>query len=146
MGCSPPQGHKKGLAGNRMALIELTLGLFMLSIFLFLRLYQALYMPEIIKEKSEREVFEGFSIQHDLSTQEREVLWLVLAEQPNAQIAEALFVSESTIKYHVHTLLQKTGCRSRQELVKNITCSCIPVCRKRNNSRHLLQYVFALIS
>ena len=43
---------------------------------------------------------------------------LLLAEQTNAQIAEALFISESTIKFHVHNFLQKTGCKTRQELVR----------------------------
>ena len=107
-----------GLGNGRIALIFLTLGLFALTMFLFFRLCQNLYAPETIRQKSEREVFEVFSIQHDLSAREKEVLKLVLTEQPNAQIAETLFVSESTVKYHVHNLLQKTGCKSRQELVK----------------------------
>ena len=52
-----------------------------------------------------------------LSIREKEVLRLLLAGQSNAQIAAGLFVSESTIKYHVHNLLQKTGCASRQQLI-----------------------------
>ena len=57
---------------------------------------------------------------------EKEVLRLLLSERSNAEIAGALFVSESTVKYHVHNILQKTGCKSRQDLVKQYTISLFP--------------------
>jgi len=115
-----------GLGGERLALVLLTLALFILTVLLFFRLYQALYLPEALQERSEREIFEDFAIQHDLSAREKEVLRLLLAEQPNNQIAETLFVSESTIKYHVHNLLQKTGCKTRQELVRRYNMLLYP--------------------
>lgn len=115
-----------GLSDSKTLLIVLTLCLFVVTVFLFFRFFQILYMPEAVREKSEQEVFEGFSIQHDLSAREKEVLRLVLAEQSNTQIAETLFVSESTIKYHVHNLLQKTGCKSRQDLVKKYNLALYP--------------------
>ena len=114
------------LSVSRLLLLGMTLGLYMLTLFLFFRLYQALYAPETVQVRSEREIFEGFSIQHDLSSREKEVLRLVLAERSNAEIAEALFVSESTIKYHVHNLLQKTGCKSRQELIRKYNMVLYP--------------------
>ena len=106
------------LADARPVLIVLTLCLFAASVFLFFRLFQMLYMPEAVREKSEQEVFEGFAMQHDLSAREKDVLRLLLLERTNTEIAQALFVSESTIKYHVHNLLQKTGARTRQDLVR----------------------------
>ena len=118
------------LAERRTALSLLTFVPFAATLFVFFRLYQILYMPEAVQEKSEREAFEGFSIQHDLSTREREVLRLLLEEQSNTQNADALFVSESTIKYHVHNLLQKTGCRSSQELVKKFNLARYPHIRE----------------
>lgn len=111
------------LSDSRIWLIGLTVGLFILTVFLFFRLYQVVYTPEAVREKSEREIFETFSLEHDLSVREREVLRLVLAEQSNTAIAETLFVSESTIKYHVHNLLQKTGCKSRVELINKFHTS-----------------------
>ena len=80
-------------------------------------MYQKLYQPEIVRQKSEQEIFEHFSARHDLSVREKEVLRLVIGEQSNAEIAAALFVSESTVKFHVHNLLKKTGCKTRVELV-----------------------------
>ena len=114
------------LSVSRLLLLGMTLGLYVLTLLLFFRLYQALYAPETVQVRSEREIFEGFSIQHDLSSREKEVLRLVLAERSNAEIAEALFVSESTIKYHVHNLLQKTGCKSRQELIRKYNMVLYP--------------------
>jgi DNA-binding CsgD family transcriptional regulator len=111
---------------NRLWLVCIALILFALTVFLFIRLYQHLYIPNVTQEKSEREVFESFAIQHDLSAREKEVLRLVLLEQSIPQIAETLFVTESTVRYHVHNLLQKSGCKSRQELVKNYNTKLYP--------------------
>ena len=113
-------------AFSRFLLIFVTLGFFIVTVLLFIRLCQRLYMPEAVREKSEREVFESFAIQHDLSAREREVLRLVLAEETVPQIAETLFVTESTVRYHVHNLLQKSGCKSRQELVKSYNLKLYP--------------------
>ena len=107
------------LEPHKVSLVLLTAALFMLTVFLFFRLFQRIYEPETVRRRTEREVFDTFAMQHDLSSREKEVLRLLLSEQPNAAIAQTLCVSESTIKFHVHNLLQKTGARSRKELVTN---------------------------
>jgi DNA-binding NarL/FixJ family response regulator len=48
---------------------------------------------------------------------EYEVLRLAAQGASNAEIAHALYLSESTVKYHVGRLLEKTGARNRAELV-----------------------------
>ncbi|MBQ8092133.1 MAG: helix-turn-helix transcriptional regulator [Clostridia bacterium] len=115
-----------GLTGHRIILVAFTTLLFMLTIFFFFRLLHVVYEPAKEHVRSEREIFEAFAIQHDLSMREKEVLRLLLSERSNAEIAGALFVSESTVKYHVHNILQKTGCKSRQDLVKQYTISLFP--------------------
>ena len=115
-----------GLSDFRLVLIALTLVLFMLATFFFFRLFHVIYEPEKESERSEREIFEDFAMQHDLSAREKEVLRLLLSERSNAEIAGALFVSESTIKYHVHNLLQKTGTKSRQELIRKFNVMLFP--------------------
>ena len=106
------------LGQHKIALVLLAGALFILTVLLFLRLFQRVYEPESVQLRTEREVFDTFANQHDLSSREKEVLRLLLNEQPNATIAETLCVSESTIKFHVHNLLQKTGAKSRKELVQ----------------------------
>lgn len=53
-----------------------------------------------------------------LSDREAEVLSLIVAGHGNQVIADRLFISRDTVKSHVHSILAKTGARSRQELLR----------------------------
>jgi ATP/maltotriose-dependent transcriptional regulator MalT len=57
------------------------------------------------------------TVSHDLSPREQEVFTLLLEGRTNRRIAEALYVSEATVKVHVRHILQKLGVRSRTEAV-----------------------------
>jgi len=52
-----------------------------------------------------------------LSDREMDVLRLMAKGQPNKEIAQALFISESTVKTHVASIFQKLGVRDRTEAV-----------------------------
>ncbi|MBQ9679129.1 MAG: hypothetical protein IJV48_00390 [Ruminococcus sp.] len=104
------------LEGNEKIKVILAAMLFMGSVFLFIKLFQSLYMPTA-RQKSEREIFHDFSAEHDLSAREREVLRLLLENKTNKEISEVICVSESTVKFHIHNLLSKTGCKNRTDLI-----------------------------
>lgn len=53
----------------------------------------------------------------NVTDREREVLELLAAGHTNAEISAALFVSESTVKTHVSSLLRKVHARDRIQLV-----------------------------
>jgi DNA-binding NarL/FixJ family response regulator len=50
-----------------------------------------------------------------LSRREAEVHKLLASGMSNREIAQALFISEATVKVHVRRVLQKLGVRSRTE-------------------------------
>lgn len=53
-----------------------------------------------------------------LSAREREIAALMLQGLTNAQIADRLFIAESTVKKHVNNAFRKLGIASRWELLK----------------------------
>jgi DNA-binding NarL/FixJ family response regulator len=52
-----------------------------------------------------------------LTPREAEVLTHIAAGKSNGEIAMALYVSEATVKTHIHHILSKTGLRDRSQLV-----------------------------
>ncbi len=52
-----------------------------------------------------------------LSAREGEVLRLVAEGLSNAEIAERLFISRTTVKTHINQILRKTGCRDRPQAI-----------------------------
>ena len=105
------------LAGHTVALVSIAAILFAVTIVSFFLLYHRVYMPAPIEAKSEQERFDDFSDRYELSSREREILQLILAGQSNPEMAGTLYISESTVKFHIHNLLKKTGCENRVSLV-----------------------------
>ena len=103
------------MSGSELALVVCAAVLFIGSVFLFIRLFQIMYVPAA-HSKNEREIFDDFSLSYNLSARERDVLRLLLDDKTNKEISEEICVSENTIKFHVRNLLKKTGCKSRVEL------------------------------
>lgn len=110
------------LSGNNVALVGLAGVMLICAIPMALQLFPNVYAPEptiVYKEvsrTSDSDRLGRFAQYYDLSRREREVLDQVLASRTNVEAAELLYVSESTIKFHIRNLLRKTGCRNRVEL------------------------------
>lgn len=60
----------------------------------------------------------GPSSESDLTNQEHKVLRLVAEGLSNGEIAERLFIAESTVKTHVSNILSKLNARRRTEAVR----------------------------
>jgi DNA-binding NarL/FixJ family response regulator len=65
--------------------------------------------PAVAERLAER--FAG----QELTVRETEVLRLIVAGKSNREIAEALFISESTVKTHINNLLSKLGVTDRTQ-------------------------------
>lgn len=69
----------------------------------------------------------GLAGSHEFTARELEVLRLMTTGATNAAIAEKLVISESTVKNHIHRMLEKTGCESRTELAIEARISGIAI-------------------
>ncbi len=69
------------------------------------------------------ESLETLVSQYGLSERELEVMKLLAKRQSNSEIAEQLFVSKNTIKFHVKNLYMKLGVSSRSEVLERLDVS-----------------------
>jgi len=56
-------------------------------------------------------------LQEPFTQREMDVLRLVVDGCSNRQIAEKLFLSEGTVKFYVHNILQKLGVERRSQAI-----------------------------
>ncbi len=69
----------------------------------------------------------GLASSTEFTERELEVLRIMTTGVSNAAIAKKLNISESTVKNHIHHMLEKTGCASRTELAIQARVSGIVV-------------------
>ncbi len=62
------------------------------------------------------EKFELFFTKNNISEREKEVVKLIIQGKSNIQIADLLFISEGTVKRHIHNIYEKTKAKTRMEL------------------------------
>ena len=102
------------LGDKPIVLITVMAVLFVVCIFLFFSLYQMMYMRHADPEP---DYLIQFASQYGLSQRESDLMRLILGGNTNKEIAEKLFISENTVKFHVRNLLRKTDCKKRSELL-----------------------------
>lgn len=113
------------LSGNTVPLLAVTVVLFIFVVFLFFSLYQKLYIPILNAGGSREALLKSFEKKHALTRRESEVFRLVLQGCSNSEISGTLYVSESTVKFHIGNILKKTGCTNRSELTMLFEKQCV---------------------
>lgn len=111
------------LSREPIALITVMALLFVICIFMFFRLFQAVYM---VPAKETPDYVISFAAAYGLSQRETGLLRLILDGRTNKEIADELYISDNTVKFHVRNLLHKTGCSNRKELLSLFNSYCSP--------------------
>jgi DNA-binding CsgD family transcriptional regulator/MFS family permease len=100
-------------------LVALSGTVFMLVIALFFLLYQKLYETAVPAEVIEQQRLAEYARRFGLSAREQDILNLIVNGMSNAEISSALYITESTVKFHASNIFKKTGKSSRLELIAN---------------------------
>lgn len=90
---------------------------FVLVIVLFFMLYQKLYAPAVSAEVMEQQRLAEYARRFGLSAREQDILNFIVKGMSNAEISGALYITESTVKFHAGNIFKKTGQSSRLELI-----------------------------
>lgn len=90
---------------------------FALVIALFFSLYQKIYSPIINAEEMEKQRLSEYASRFKLTTREQEIFNLIVQGMSNTEIATALYITESTVKFHAGNIFKKTSCSSRSTLI-----------------------------
>ncbi|HHW95563.1 MAG TPA: hypothetical protein GX736_06525 [Mogibacterium sp.] len=90
---------------------------FALVIVLFFSLYQKLYSTIVNVEEMEKQRLLEYANRFNLSPREQEIFNLIVQGMSNTEIAGALFITESTVKFHAGNIFKKTGFSSRSALI-----------------------------
>jgi DNA-binding CsgD family transcriptional regulator len=98
-------------------LIILSGAVFVLVIGLFFLLYQKLYYTTISPEEAEKRWQMEYVSRFGLSAREQEIFSFIVQGMSNTEIANTLYITESTVKFHVSNIFKKTGHGSRLALI-----------------------------
>jgi len=88
---------------------------FALAIALFFSLYQKIYT--LNSEEIEKRRLAEYASHLGFSAREQDIFNLIVQGCPNAEIARKLYITESTVKFHVGNILKKAGLDSRLKLI-----------------------------
>lgn len=111
-------GGLMGIQFQENTLLLLTITCFALVIavafFIFHYAYSYIPVPQVVQ--SHEDAMNSFKGKYQLSGREMDVLELLADSYTNAEIADHLYISENTVRFHVSNILKKTGCKNRKEI------------------------------
>ncbi len=109
------------LLGSPIFSTILLAALFIPLIFMFVSVYHKLYAMDLKAKGSSEDIEEmylEFAETHSLSKREYQVLRQLINGLSNCEISGALYIAESTVKFHIKNILRKTSCTNRTEVIK----------------------------
>lgn len=111
-------GGLMGIQFQENTLLLMTITCFALVVavafFIFHYVYSYIPVPQVVQ--SHEDAVNSFKGKYQLSGREMDVFELLIDSYTNAEIADRLYISENTVRFHVSNILKKTGCKSRKEI------------------------------
>lgn len=104
------------LSQNQLLLLSVTCFALVIATAFFIFHYITSFIPVPQVVQNHEDKMASFKAKYDISTRETDVLELLIEGKSNAEIADRLFVSENTVRFHVSNILKKTGCKSRKDV------------------------------
>lgn len=104
------------LEGKQLLLTCSAACAFIVCALLFFTLYHKLYIPRLSEKANTETLLSEFETRYAFTSRQAEVFRLVIKGCSNAEISSELFLSESTVKFHMKNVLKSTGCANRTEL------------------------------
>ena len=97
---------------------------FVINIVMIYLTYRRAFVPAYFSSEDKATEFsledrlEKVREQYDLTDREKELVELIYEGRSNAEIAEALFISESTVKTHIYNIFKKMKIKNRMSVMK----------------------------
>jgi DNA-binding CsgD family transcriptional regulator len=85
---------------------------------ILLKRFLILYSGEKTDRKSGRESLAEIIKKYNISAREKEVVEMIINGKSNKEIESQLFISHHTVKNHIYNIFQKTGVKSRSQLIR----------------------------
>lgn len=84
---------------------------------LFERLFRRSPAPDLLRVRN-GDAFAACGERYGVTAREGEIIRLLLEGKGNKEITEALFISDHTVKNHIHNIYRKLGIKNRVQLVQ----------------------------
>lgn len=104
------------LSSNTIMLITVASFVLVIATAFFIFHYIKLFIPIPQLLLNHEDIMSSFKARYNISNREMDVLEFLVDGASNTEIADKLFVSENTIRFHVRNILKKTNCKNRKEL------------------------------
>lgn len=97
---------------------------FVINIVMIYMVYRRAFVPVYFNNEDKAPEFslddrlEQVREEYDLTEREKELVALIYEGRSNAEIAEALFISESTVKTHIYNIFKKMKIKNRMSVMR----------------------------
>lgn len=120
---------------------------FVINIVMIYMVYRRAFVPAYFSNEEKRsepsleDRLEKVGAEYDLTEREKELVALIYEGRSNAEIAEALFISESTVKTHIYNIFKKMKIKNRMSVMRIVrgeeeTTECTNNSVETKNKQH----------